>query len=59
MKVYRSMVVVMAFAMIALGAAMIVVTLTHGGFGVGILLGLLFMGAGAGRLWMLRRRAAP
>jgi hypothetical protein len=58
-KVYRSMVVVMAFAMIALGAAMIVVTLTHGGFGVGILLGLLFVAAGAGRIWMLRRRAAP
>jgi hypothetical protein len=45
--------------MIALGAAMIVVTLTHGGIGIGILLGLLFMGAGAGRIWMLRRRAAP
>ena len=59
MKVYRSMVVVMAFAMIALGAAMIVVTLAHGGFGVGILLGVLFMAAGAGRIWMLRRRAAP
>jgi hypothetical protein len=59
MRVYRSMVTVMAFAMIALGAAMIVVTLTHGGIGIGILIGLLFMGAGAGRIWMLRRRAAP
>jgi hypothetical protein len=58
-NVYRSMVVAMAFVMIGLGAAMIVVTLTHGGFGVGILLGVLFMGAGGGRLWMLRRRAAP
>jgi hypothetical protein len=59
MKVYRSMVAATAFAMIALGAAMIVVTLTHGGIGIGILLGLLFMAAGAGRIWMLRRRAAP
>ena len=58
MKVYRPMVMLMAFAMIALGAAMIVVTLTHGGFGIGIVLGLLFMAAGSGRIWMLRRRAA-
>jgi hypothetical protein len=56
MKVYRSMVMVMALAMILLGAAMIVVTLTHGGFGVGIVLGLLFMAAGGGRVWMLRGR---
>jgi hypothetical protein len=59
MKVYRSMVAATAIAMIALGGAMIVVTLTHGGIGIGILLGLLFMAAGAGRIWMLRRRAAP
>jgi hypothetical protein len=57
MKVYRSMVLLMALGMIVLGAAMIVVTLTHGGFGVGIVLGLLFMAAGGGRAWMLRRRA--
>jgi hypothetical protein len=56
MKVYRSMVMLMALAMIVLGATMIVVTLTHGGFGVGIVLGLLFMAAGGGRVWMLRRR---
>jgi hypothetical protein len=55
-KVYRSMVLLVALGMIALGGAMIVVTLTHGGFGVGIILGLLFMGAGGGRVWMLRRR---
>ena len=41
--------------MIALGIAMIVVTLTHG-FGVGILLGVLFIAAGVGRLLMLRRK---
>jgi len=50
------MVLLMALGMVALGAAMIVVTLTHGGFGVGILLGVLFMAAGGGRAWMLRRR---
>ena len=59
MRAYRSMVVGMALVMIGLGAAMIVVTLSHGGFGIGIVLGLLFMGAGGGRIWMLRRRAAP
>jgi len=41
--------------MIALGIAMIVVTLTHG-FGVGIVLGVLFIAAGVGRLLMLRRK---
>jgi hypothetical protein len=41
--------------MIALGIAMIVVTLAHG-FGVGVLLGVLFIAAGAGRLLMLRRK---
>jgi hypothetical protein len=41
--------------MIGLGFALIVVTLLHG-FGVGILLGALFVAAGAGRLTLLRRR---
>jgi hypothetical protein len=54
---YRSMVTMTALAMIALGAAMVVVTVVDAGFGVGILLGVLFMGAGGGRLWMLSRRA--
>jgi hypothetical protein len=48
-----------AFAMIGLGIAIIVVTLVHRPGPVGILLGLLFVAAGGGRLWMLRRRAAP
>ena len=41
--------------MIGLGLTMIVVTLTEG-FGIGIVLGLLFVAAGAGRLVILRRR---
>jgi hypothetical protein len=41
--------------MVVLGVAMIVVTLLHG-VGVGLLLGLLFIAAGVGRLLMLRRR---
>ncbi len=57
MTMYRSLVQVIAGVMIVMGLAMIALTLRHG-FGVGIILGLLFIGAGAGRLVMLRRRAA-
>ncbi|HEX3805495.1 MAG TPA: hypothetical protein VHV52_01830 [Gaiellaceae bacterium] len=45
----------MAVLMIALGVALIVRTLVHG-FGVGVLLGLLFIAAGVGRLLLMRRR---
>lgn len=55
MRMYRTMVLAMAVLMIVLGLAMLSFTLAHGG-GVGVLLGLLFVAAGAGRLWMLRRR---
>ncbi|MFL5981520.1 MAG: hypothetical protein ACJ74R_07425 [Gaiellaceae bacterium] len=55
--IYRNMVTLLAVLMMLLGAAMIVVTLTHGAFGVGIVLGLLFIAAGAGRLWLLHGRA--
>jgi hypothetical protein len=42
--------------MIVLGVSMIGITIAHG-FGVGILLGLLFIAAGVARLYMLRGRA--
>ena len=54
---YRSVTRLTSLAMICLGVAMLVVTLAHGG-GVGIVLGILFMAAGGGRLLMLRRRGA-
>jgi hypothetical protein len=38
-----------------LGLGMLVFTLRHGG-GVGILLGLAFIGVGGGRLYLLRRK---
>ena len=50
----RDLVSLSALTMIALGVAMLVVTLAHG-FGIGVILGVLFIGAGAGRLLMLRR----
>jgi hypothetical protein len=51
---YRSLTRVTAFLMIGLGVAMLVVTLAHGA-GVGLLLGALFVAAGAARLYLLRR----
>ena len=53
---YRSLTRLTAFLLVALGLTMLVVTAWHGG-GVGLLLGALFVAAGAGRLWLLRQRA--
>jgi len=46
----------MSLALILLGVALIVRTLTAGGgpLATGILLGVLFAAAGAGRLWVAR-----
>ena len=52
---YRGAVQLLAGLMIALGLSMLAFTLSHGG-GVGVLLGALFVAAGAGRLYLLRRR---
>jgi len=53
--VYRQLVTGLALMLVALGVAMIVVTATRG-LGVGFLLGALFIAAGLGRLYLLRRR---
>jgi len=44
--------------MVVIGVAMVVRTLSAGGgpLAVGMLMGLLFVAAGAGRLWAERRR---
>lgn len=55
MTMYRTLVRTIAGVMIALGIGMLTLTLRHG-FGVGVILGLLFIGAGVGRLLMLRRK---
>jgi hypothetical protein len=52
---YRSLTQLSSLVMVALGVALIVRTLVHG-FGVGVLLGVLFIAAGGGRLLMLRGR---
>lgn len=43
--------------MIVLGIAMVAVTLSHGGgaLSLGIILGVLFVAGGAGRLWIARK----
>ena len=50
--------VVMSLLMIGLGVAMVAITLSNGGgpAAFGIIIGVLFVAAGGGRLWVLRRR---
>ena len=49
---YRHAVRGLAGLTIALGVALIAATLAEGGGGLGILLGVLFVAAGAGRLYI-------
>lgn len=53
---HRRMTMVMSGLLMLLGAAILVRTLIEGGgpLATGILLGVLFIAAGAGRLWMAR-----
>ena len=52
--IYRSLTQLTAIVLVGLGLAMLAVTLWHGG-GVGLVIGVLFVAAGLGRLWLLRR----
>jgi hypothetical protein len=54
MTAYRGLAALLALVMIALGLAMVAVTLVRG-FGIGLVLGALFIAAGAGRLHLMRR----
>jgi hypothetical protein len=45
----------LALLVLGLGVALLVVTLARGGGQVGIVLGLLFIVAGGGRLYLARR----
>ena len=49
---------VLSAVMVALGVAMIVITISRGGgpTAIGILFGVLFILAGGGRLWAQRHR---
>ena len=55
MSWYRDLVFTFGLVAIAIGVALIVRTIVNGG-GVGIIIGLLFIALGAGRLYLLRRK---
>jgi hypothetical protein len=54
---YRIATRVFSVTIIGFGLAMVIVTLARGGgpTAIGVLFGLLFMGIGAGRLWVALR----
>ena len=54
---YRALTQLLAVATIALGVAMMAITIARGGgvLSVGVVLGLLFVAVGAGRLYLLRK----
>jgi hypothetical protein len=54
-RAYRAGLVLFGFVFIGIGVALVVVTAVRGG-GIGYVLGLLFVAAGAGRLYVLARR---
>jgi hypothetical protein len=54
-RFYRAGLTLFALAFVGVGVALVVVTAAHGG-GIGYLLGVLFVAAGAGRLYLLRSR---
>jgi hypothetical protein len=52
---YRWLSAALAVTIVALGVVMIAVTAANGGGQLGFLLGVLFVAAGLGRLYLLRR----
>jgi hypothetical protein len=56
-RLYRIAVLCFAALFIAIGFALLFVTALHGGGFVGFVLGALFIAAGSGRLYLLRRGA--
>jgi hypothetical protein len=55
LSAYRRLTQLLALATVGLGIALVVVTAARGG-GLGILIGALFVAAGAGRLYLQRGR---
>jgi hypothetical protein len=54
MNIHRGATRLLAGLTVALGVALIAATIAQGGGFVGIMLGLLFLAAGAGRLYLVR-----
>jgi hypothetical protein len=55
MRVYRSVVAVLALLFVGIGVALLAVTAANGGGVLGFLLGGLFLALGVGRLTLLRK----
>jgi hypothetical protein len=53
-RAYRAGIVLLSLAFVGIGIALLAVTAVRGG-GIGYLLGALFIAAGSGRLYVLRR----
>lgn len=56
MRPYANLAVLMAMLVLGLGVALLAVTLAEGGGETGILLGVLFLVLGSGRLYLARHR---
>jgi hypothetical protein len=55
-EVYRRASILLSLTLVGLGVAMVVVTLVRGSGTLGIVLGPMFVAAGAGRLYLTRLR---
>ena len=55
MKLYRSVVAVLALVFVGIGVALLAVTAANGGGVLGFLLGGMFVALGVGRLTLLRK----
>jgi hypothetical protein len=56
MNLYRGGIAVFGLLFVGIGVALLVVTTIHGGAVFGYLVGVLFIGLGLGRLYLLRAR---
>ena len=55
MKLYRSVVAVLALVFVGIGISLLIVTAASGGGVIGFELGALFIALGVGRLTLLRK----
>jgi len=58
-RIYHGSVRTLALLFVAIGAAMLAITLLNGGgpLSLGVILGVAFVAVGAGRLWVANRMA--
>ncbi len=54
---YRLISLILSLTLIVLGVAMVAVTLARGGGSLGLILGPMFVAAGAGRIYVTRARS--